>query len=717
LKIPDSFLADIDLILKEEKILLSDFHYLDILLESYINLNKIQIEFNSLDSSTFDRLNKMITNNKHLASLNLKLFSSNSNMLNLDNLRNIANMINFDNFEKDKNTASNKNLKKKEKKDVIFDEASYLLDIIYRPFADNLEKLFWNIIERKIHLKFLSINFDMPSYISNNDKFIELFQNNLFLFFEKISAVVPNHKNFDKLKINRRLNSVDSGLRFDEGLDQKSIFGELIKRKNIENTKRKVSYFNLNTINNNSNFQINNFSEMSNTNRDLNENNTNVLIYDKDKDRDYKDKRDNTLKITENKINLESSNTIKNSKETIKRENEDYQNKEDNLPNDFQSNQQVVNLQNSLFIGNNNIKETLLNTPSNLNCSNKFSGNSIPPNLNLNQTQNQIKSKIIYEDNISLNNNKLYEESVLSFEENNFEIRINSDISIQSLEIYAKNFNLDTRKYQIIEKKFQYINLRENNILNLNLDFKFFKFSEKLLNKLIPKKIEDLKLADLDFDSLIGLKNYFTNRRLNNLISLEVKVTNFYHERREDISSIMDFIQTFKGDKLEGFTFITKANFTNENINEIISRTNGDYVKNFSLIISGLKKYENKNNSKSNKDDNTNLVNFDIIRIKHLITSLELKSYYFAINFKFIKAILIRKMIDSNLNIFVNDIYSSSQYIRNTNTSNTSNSNNQLINYGKDHQIKLLKNIRLVVDNIRSFLKIKQEKIFKIDSI
>ena len=42
--LPDSFLSEIDFTLKDEKILLSDFHYLDFLIENPLKLNNLHVE-------------------------------------------------------------------------------------------------------------------------------------------------------------------------------------------------------------------------------------------------------------------------------------------------------------------------------------------------------------------------------------------------------------------------------------------------------------------------------------------------------------------------------------------------------------------------------------------------------------------------------------------------------------------------------------------------
>jgi len=746
--LPDSFLSEVDFILKDEKILLSDFHYMDLLSENFNELNKLHLEFDCLDSLTFDRMIQIISNNKKLGSLNLNLFKINNEGLNLNKLRCYSNMINPDLLELHKNLIPGKNKNIKKKNDHIIDEGEYLLSLILRPFAHNLEKLFWNLIERKIHLKFLSIYFEMPSYISNDDKYISLFQNNLFLFLEKISSVHPKHLNFNKVKQNKGFQNLESGWSMEDA-DKNSFFSDFIKRKSLENTKKKLSFFGLNNINSSKNLNQNDANTSQNESKDFEKFN-NSKIDKKNNDASYKtiisdnqnqdSKSKDILRMTfgptlENQKNPNTEIIELSFNKNMNSENLDgiqltekinnniiINNKTiyDNTPPKNYLSNQNLNLENSLNKNNKNYLEFLshsANSNQNLQFKNA-SNNCIIPYFNLN------KDKIVFEDNTS-SNYKNYEESVISFEDNNLENKINNDIALQSLEISAKNFLMDTRKNQIIERKFHYINLRENNLINLSLDFKFFKFSEKLFFKLIPKKLEDLKLSDLDIDSLKGLYNYFSNRRLNKLTSLDVKVTNFFNENQEDLDLIINFINLFKGDRLEEFTLKTKANFTEDKITEIINKVNGDYVKIFSLIFVGLKNLNKKEEVKcknDNKDDKfkiLNALNFDIRNVNNLTNSIQLKSFCLPDNFREMKALVIRKLMDANLNILMNEIYSSSQCVKNTSNTSKSNSNNnfndELPYYGKDQQIKLFKNIRKVVDNIRSFVKIKQEKILNIE--
>ena len=238
----------------------------------------------------------------------------------------------------------------------------------------------------------------------------------------------------------------------------------------------------------------------------------------------------------------------------------------------------------------------------------------------------------------------------------------------------------------MIEKKFDYINLSENNLINLSLDFKFIKFNSKLFEKILPKNIEYLKLADLDYESLRSLTNYFLVKKLNKLINLDITVRNFLYDKPEDQESLINFLIIYKGDNLEEFTVKTKINFTNENFLKIIEKLNGDFVKKFTFVISANKKN----------------INFDINKINEVISKKNLYSYYLPNNFNQIKCLVLHKILRNNFSQILYEFNQNNSYL---------DSSGSFLNYNNT----ILKNVKKILNNIRSFLKIKQNKIFKVE--
>ncbi len=206
-----------------------------------------------------------------------------------------------------KNFSHLKSEKYNSKKDIIFDEGAHLLSQILKPFAFNLEKLFCNLIERKIHLKFVSINFEMPSYIANEDKYVELFQKNLFLFLEKISAVRPKHNNIDFKDI-RIKNFGEVNGKIDDtatAAENQSILSDLLRRRTLENTKKKLSFFALNNLNlyPNSNNNKNNNNKDSNSSNNGSNNSRKDLNYNVDDAKNNNNNESNSAAVNNKNYN------------------------------------------------------------------------------------------------------------------------------------------------------------------------------------------------------------------------------------------------------------------------------------------------------------------------------------------------------------------------------------------------------------------------------
>jgi hypothetical protein len=86
----------------------------------------------------------------------------------------------------------------------------------------------------------------------------------------------------------------------------------------------------------------------------------------------------------------------------------------------------------------------------------------------------------------------------------------NSYSKINTFKIKSKFLNFDNRKYPVIEKFINSINLQENNISisNFTLDLRINKISNFV--NLIPKNVQYLNIGEIDIDTFSGLKmNYF----------------------------------------------------------------------------------------------------------------------------------------------------------------------------------------------------------------
>ena len=167
----DSLNKEIITMLKEEFELTpsSNFHIIQLL--SHLNsLYKLNIEFNSLDSKTFEKIINYIHNNIKLIELQISFFTEElvyypGSIYKLyDNLAN-----NIKNIEIDKS---------------INDEE--ITNIFLQQFEDNFSKnlsLFFSLIKDKLQIQRLSLFFDIPSIIIINDRYFFILSKFILNFF------------------------------------------------------------------------------------------------------------------------------------------------------------------------------------------------------------------------------------------------------------------------------------------------------------------------------------------------------------------------------------------------------------------------------------------------------------------------------------------------------------------------------------------------------
>jgi hypothetical protein len=188
LNIPDSYQLELDYLLKKEKILLSNFHLLDII-EMNTSLKSLELKFNSLDSNTFRRVISIIHNNNNLQDLKLDLFPDDE-YFNSYLLSKIANLneINLISVKGNYYYCSNYNTNIS----CLIDENENLLNSLLLQYQNNLE-YFVYILSRKIHnLKNLKIKFDIPSMLFISDKYSNTFHKFLLNIFSMIEGGAGN---------------------------------------------------------------------------------------------------------------------------------------------------------------------------------------------------------------------------------------------------------------------------------------------------------------------------------------------------------------------------------------------------------------------------------------------------------------------------------------------------------------------------------------------
>ena len=154
----------------------AEFHVLDLLYNKTVNLDELNIEINSLDILSFDKILGVIYKNQYLKSVKLSLFSSDVSYLIITLFKAYEEIKpNEEIIEYIRDEGKSFSIEKLEKK-IVDDIALY--------FIENINLLF-EIIKIKINLEVLGLNFDIPYIIINNMNYklpiIKFILNILFL--------------------------------------------------------------------------------------------------------------------------------------------------------------------------------------------------------------------------------------------------------------------------------------------------------------------------------------------------------------------------------------------------------------------------------------------------------------------------------------------------------------------------------------------------------
>jgi hypothetical protein len=253
IKIPDSFKIEIEKHLKMQKLNINNPHPLKFFF-SINNLLFLEIEFNALDSFTFEYIFALIQNNSNLKHLSLNFFPyENNNFNTLSNLLKLAEESVSGNFllktkiNKSKNNNYNEN--KKELKKI-------LLDLLIENFENNMEKLFI-LLQTKKNLEELFLFFNEQNLFAidnddnNNDyyyvllKFIYniLIMINKDTFILKYIKIISKYFLFDSNK--NKNNFIDKFLnRFNLNENNKNLidFQFQLKMNNIANISHFISF-------------------------------------------------------------------------------------------------------------------------------------------------------------------------------------------------------------------------------------------------------------------------------------------------------------------------------------------------------------------------------------------------------------------------------------------------------------------------------------------
>ena len=235
IKIPDSFKIEIEKHLKIQKLNINNPHPLKFFF-SINNLLFLEIEFNALDSFTFEYIFALIQNNSNLKHLSLNFFPNENNNFNtLSNLLKLAEESISGNFllqtkiKKSKNNNYNEN--KKELKKI-------LLDLLIENFENNMEKLFI-LLQTKKNLEELFLFFNEPNLFAidnddnNNDYYYVLlkFIYNILIMINKDTFILKYIKIISKYFL------------FDSGENKNNFIDKFLNRFNLnENNKNLIDF-------------------------------------------------------------------------------------------------------------------------------------------------------------------------------------------------------------------------------------------------------------------------------------------------------------------------------------------------------------------------------------------------------------------------------------------------------------------------------------------
>ena len=196
------------------------FHIFDILYNKPNGFDLLNIELNSLDIFSFNKMIEAIYMNLTLTSINISFFSA-------DVCYSIANLYKIYTEQIKTQKYINEYLFLKGKNFDIGEFEKKMLEDISKFFIDNLS-IFFEIIKNKTDLKELGLNFDFPDILINNN----IYKTVIIKFILNIIMLVDNNeaKNISNLK---KLTLLSPKLIFDKKLET-----------NIDNFFKKISLYN-----------------------------------------------------------------------------------------------------------------------------------------------------------------------------------------------------------------------------------------------------------------------------------------------------------------------------------------------------------------------------------------------------------------------------------------------------------------------------------------
>ena len=247
IKLLDSFKKELENHLNNQKINIDMPHILEFFF-SINNLNILKLEFNSLDSYTFDNIFYLIQNNSNLKHLTLNFFPNEIEYKHFNSLSNLLKLseesANDIYFLRRKNFKSNNNYNDK-KKELL----KILLNQLIENFENNMEKLFI-LLQTKKHLEEINLIFNEPNILLNEEDYYLVllkFIYNILIMIDKENLllksiqIISKYFKFDNNK-NDTINKFLQDINFKEKNKYLTNFELQLQINNILNISNVISY-------------------------------------------------------------------------------------------------------------------------------------------------------------------------------------------------------------------------------------------------------------------------------------------------------------------------------------------------------------------------------------------------------------------------------------------------------------------------------------------
>lgn len=174
----DTYKDEIERTMKLQNIILFNFNFLNFILKLE-NLTELSVEFNSLDMKSFEKIISLIHKNSSLQKLRISFFSAEKNY-SPSGLYKLYTSLQYNSnalfFNKDGSSNKNKHYQLLEADQIIVNE-------LLQNFEENIEKLFFILLTKLTSMNEITLFFDIPSLITENDMYIIILLKLIINFF------------------------------------------------------------------------------------------------------------------------------------------------------------------------------------------------------------------------------------------------------------------------------------------------------------------------------------------------------------------------------------------------------------------------------------------------------------------------------------------------------------------------------------------------------